>query len=104
MYGFIFFVLFFFLLQQLEQSYNDFKERQKHDLKSTSRVHFDPFVERRTTSTFDTTDITRTLEIRDNSTFQAGTRNNGGKKNANLISCEFYFCSFFIQNKEKRFI
>lgn len=88
------FFLSYKLFQQLEQSYNDFKERQKHDLKSTSRVHFDPFVERRTTSTFNTADITRTLEIRDNSTFQADSRNNEGKNNATLISCEFYFWSF----------
>jgi len=51
-------------LQELERSYNDFKERQKQEVKSVSRVHFDPFVQRRSTSSFDGSDITRTLEIR----------------------------------------
>ncbi|XP_066933617.1 centriole and centriolar satellite protein ofd1-like [Clytia hemisphaerica] len=58
----------------LEQSYNDFKERQKQEAKSTSRVHFDPFVQRRSTSTFNSTDITRTLEIRDESSIKPSNK------------------------------
>ena len=57
--------MFIYIPQELERSYNDFKERQKQEVKSVSRVHFDPFIQRRTTSSFNTTktDVTRTLEI-----------------------------------------